>query len=240
MKKIDNKPNLEIKFSGSKPVESSLCRKIREIVTKIFFDCWVSAFSYFRKVDNRRKIEREDSSFSMLTRLRGISRHTMIDCGHALCDPKSKHRFVSTGVWGINSAFGLYDIKQDDTHVCIPITLIGRIISHSVAIFIDRPNSKIEYYDPLGLTINDQNDPFLRSVLQEIGEKYTGYELIENTRKHQYDRHNCGIYVLDYFDRRLKGESAEDVFANRKGSSLANGEIRVRLLNRLYDANRKA
>ena len=114
----------------------------------------------------------------------------------------------------------------DSDKLLIPIVLKGTFRDHIVAVLYDRRANTLEYYDPKGLTIEDRSSAYLANktggrlmlskaiaeILLQYGNNRT--QIKENTAKHQWDSHNCGVYVGDYFARRLAGESFDDITTN--------------------------
>ncbi len=203
--------DLEKEYPHFKPVESSLCRKIRDIVCKILCDFWNSAISYFRKVNNYEDCPLINGAVSELNQMRCLGILTMNACGKLLEKENDDVLYIGDGLHTNLSDF-VFPKNIEQKRICIPFVLKGRIRNHVVAIYIDLTANKVEYYDPKGLTINDRNDPRLNQLLKRVWEKFGDYTLVENTQKHQYDCHNCGVYVLSYFYRR-QIETPKEIFA---------------------------
>ncbi len=110
---------------------------------------------------------------------------------------------------------------------------------HVVSFLIDFETYTIEYYDPKGLTCEDRKGQSLRSdpkhdlphFLNYINQKYGegSFTVSQNTIKNQKDLHNCGVYLCNYYERRLvQGESSSSIFETYLTSEEANryrGEI---------------
>lgn len=109
--------------------------------------------------------------------------------------------------------------------VAIPV-VVKTTYNHLVLFFIDLENNRIEFYDPEGLTIKDRDQQTLLSYPQWNLEGFYCWlfsfygngktTLWENSRKQQSGFTHCGDYVLDYCDRRIKGETAEEITTNGK------------------------
>ncbi len=218
------------------PVDASLLRRIRHVVLKVLCDMWVSAFSLFGKVTTEYK--REDAAFrglkntfDRLSHTRCLGTSAVSAYGRYLERQNPQLQFVESKVGGDRD---LPNLQEQKTQIAIPVVLKGCLRDHIVSIFVDTVSNRIEYYDSKGLTIQDRNDPMLNHVLLEVLEKYGNKEtsVIENREKHQYDSHNCGVYVLDYFYRRTS-ESTESIFAKGRGPRAANQELRARMIHQL-------
>jgi len=111
--------------------------------------------------------------------------------------------------------------------VAIPIILKGLFRDHIVTILVNRETKTIEFYDSKGLTIKDQGSRKLRfpskslTTLEEhvnqIWKNFgadASWTFKENTTRHQTDAYNCGIYVSNFIQRRLHGESFEAIQRN--------------------------
>jgi hypothetical protein len=111
--------------------------------------------------------------------------------------------------------------------IAIPIILKGFFRNHIVTIFIDKTSHQIEFYDPKGLTIQDQssrNLVFCSENLQTLENHVIAiwknfatdstWTFKESSRRHQSDSFNCGVYVSNFITRRLKGESFEEIQQN--------------------------
>lgn len=89
---------------------------------------------------------------------------------------------------------------------------------HIALILVDYESGTIEYYDSKGLIDTDRKNQklkllpddkknikipdFLNDKIKELGLK--GFTLIKHTYQNQYDRHNCGVFVLNYIEKRVK------------------------------------
>lgn len=126
--------------------------------------------------------------------------------------------------------------------VFIPVVLHKWPREHIVAVVYDAKKNRVEFYDPKGLTSEDHSEylsrgknlrlsDFLKMVAQRYGNKET--TLWENTEKHQKDYHNCGVYILDYFERRLQAQTPEHIAANGRSFSEVNNGLRAEMLRKL-------
>lgn len=116
-------------------------------------------------------------------------------------------------------------------NLIIPVVLKGWPIDHIVSIYITRNKDEatIEFYDSKGLTIGDRlNHPLANSaqmtlgrLVAELADRYCSdltedqITVKENTTKHQWDSHNCGVYVCRYFDARLRGTDTSAIYAEQ-------------------------
>lgn len=123
---------------------------------------------------------------------------------------------------------------------------MGRSGDHVVTFVIDFESEVIEFYDPKGLTCEDRGD-CLRSDAKSnlatfLGHLKTTYEIgnfevKQNKEKHQWDLHNCGVYLSDYYERRLiQGESSDSIWAMPKTTQEANHH-RAKILKNICGFN---
>ncbi len=205
-------------FSGYpafQPVASSLVRKIRDVVAKIFHDFWVTAFSYyFGKVNvqrnNQNLTPEAITACNQLQRTRTLTQTAIIEYGRVL-EKDPKIQLVQEGLFGLNPPTNIPDEKR---FLAIPFVLKGRFEDHIVAIYFDREKNILEYFDSKGLTIRDRNDSRLNAFIEKVLKKYGNDKttVIENTEKYQWDCHNCGAYVLSYFRLRKEGLDVKNAF----------------------------
>ncbi|NNM43098.1 MAG: hypothetical protein HKM07_01985 [Chlamydiae bacterium] len=109
---------------------------------------------------------------------------------------------------------------------------MGRSGDHVVTFMIDFESKVIEFYDPKGLTCEDRGDCLrsdaksdLATFLKYLKKTYQieNFEVKQNKEKHQWDLHNCGVYLSDYYERRLiQRESADSIWAKPKTTPEAN------------------
>jgi hypothetical protein len=139
----------------------------------------------------------------------------------------------------------------------IPIPLREFPKDHIVAVLVtfdENDRTTIEFYDSKGLTIADrQNNKLsyfhthtLQQVIANIADHYSpnriGDEgiinrtpkIVENTKKDQYDCHNCGIYVCNYFEQRLAGRKADEI-SETCNSFQKTSTIRKHMIDNLID-----
>lgn len=218
-------------YANFNPVDSSLLRKIRHIVCKVLIDFWVSVASYFMYVATDNQLD--TPGIKQLIQTRALQSAAVVEYGQYLESQNPALQFVTQQMFGLV----LPNLQPNKNDVAIPVILKGCVRDHIVMVFVDRRSNVLEYYDSKGLTIQDRNDPELNEVLQQALEKYgdANTRLIENTEKHQYDSHNCGVYILDYVFRR-KTEAPEQIFANGFGPCAANRELRARMIFELNEA----
>ncbi len=118
----------------------------------------------------------------------------------------------------------LSETESQTNLIAIPIILKGFFRNHIVTIFVDKISHQIEFYDPKGLTVQDQARRgllFPSEKLQTLKDHVTAiwqnfatdssWTFKENTACHQSDSFNCGVYVSNFITRRLKGESFETI-----------------------------
>jgi len=148
------------------------------------------------------------------------------------------------------------DLSETDFNkpdfVSIHIALKGRLVAHDVLFFYDSKNNCLEFFDAMGKSLHElQNkqvfmlaDPISfakcqQMVLSQLRTTYnvTDIPIKENRVRVQHDFHNCSIYELNYVERRLNGESMEDITAIKPLSYQdANFSIRQHMmLNLLVD-----
>jgi Ulp1 family protease len=115
-----------------------------------------------------------------------------------------------------------------------------------VTILVDRENKTIEFYDSKGLTIKDQASRKLRFPSQslttledhvnQIWKNFgadASWTFKENTTRHQTDAYNCGIYVSNFIQRRLHGETFESIQRNGLSFQKACGSARESMIQTL-------
>ncbi len=216
---------------GLKPMDASLLRRIRDAAFKVL-DIIVSGFSFFGKVDtlyNYNDMNLVRFRELMLTRCLG--KEVVSEYGRFFASKHNDFEFLPDLMFGSSFSKPL----NQKNYIAIPVVLEGSFQNHTVLFFVDTLNKRIEYYDSKGLTIKDRNDPRLKAALDRVIERYgkEDFTLIENREKHQYDSHNSGVYVMDYFYRRMKGESPDAISASGPGPCAANQELRARMIVQL-------
>lgn len=146
--------------------------------------------------------------------------------------------------------------KDGCDKLLIPIVLKGFPCEHIVALCIsydEDGDATLEFYDSKGLTIADRfdqrlaNEPdmTLGKLIAILTSQYcpdlrasSKIHVKENTKKHQWDSHNCGIYVSSFFEKRLMGASPEmiyDLESSYKKTATMRQEMIPNLLPRLWD-----
>lgn len=115
--------------------------------------------------------------------------------------------------------------------ICIPMILSGKeglSRDHIVGMIIK--DGTIEYFDSMGIPSNNQvladNTSTLRDIMEACKEKFNLNEVVENQIQIQSDVHNCGVFVCDFFIRRLEKQeivgsmkvemSDEELYATRE------------------------
>lgn len=105
--------------------------------------------------------------------------------------------------------------------VFIPIVLKGNSpieAQHIVCIVVDPQTKKIEYFDSQGVTADNRvvdGDLHMIDLLNGIKSilnkpdsgKAENYTIVQNTKSHQMDCHNCGAFVGYYAKERFKKEN---------------------------------
>jgi hypothetical protein len=124
---------------------------------------------------------------------------------------------------------------------------MGRSGDHVVTFMIDFESKVIEFYDPKGLTCEDRGDCLrsdaksnLATFLERLKKTYQieSFEVKQNKEKHQWDLHNCGVYLSDYYERRLiQGESSDSIWAKPKTTQEANHH-RAKILKNICGFNK--
>jgi hypothetical protein len=115
-----------------------------------------------------------------------------------------------------------------------PILLRRSIIpNHVICVVYDNTMKRLEIYDSQGADIknllnevlpNDKGQLItLRQMLQDIVSDNQFRlkdaeinQIVSNSNVHQKDSHNCSIHLLDYINRRMQGQSAEEIFGSEK------------------------
>lgn len=114
------------------------------------------------------------------------------------------------------------------TLVAIPLFLVHPRGNHFTIICIDLTHATIEYYDPIG------EDPKIARFLKAIARRYFStkqdVKILTNNRRIQRDAHNCGIFVVDYIERRAYGETFMSICCH--GKSFA--EIEAKRIHLAY------
>ncbi len=191
---------------NQRPVAPSLYRKIRDIACKIFFDFWVSTFSYFTKVQEPR--HEDPQAVQQLCRQRALTASVLVEYAQEWPRTSSLVQDYLHPDEPV-SELNLPEEIRAKTHICIPIVLKGLFRNHIVAIQVNTRAHTVEYYDSKGLTILDRNDDRLNTIIRHVMNQFANYRLTENTDKHQYDSHNCGVYVMNFFRRKIDNNPSQ-------------------------------
>ncbi len=233
--------------------ENALYRKIREIVSKILCDMWVTTLSHFSKVnisesdysithETYKKDYNAHATVAELKRTRQVSTSSLISYGESL-EKKSKEKlqFVTGGLFPRTNII-LPEKKEGTKLLAVPVVIQG-LEDHIVTFVVDFAKNRIEFYDSKGLTIQDRGDAkllaknsngeivTLRMVAEEMKTKYGINTVVQNIEKHQYDCHNCGVYVSNYLTERVNETKMEDIV----GKNLAQiNQFRVEMIKALY------
>lgn len=99
---------------------------------------------------------------------------------------------------------------QVNEPICIPLILAGKETlsrDHIVGLIIK--DGIIEYFDSMAVPSSEitlgENSGTLREVLEHFG-AILGYPIIENPIRLQNDIHNCGVFVCNFFKRRVEDQ----------------------------------
>ncbi|MCB1111097.1 MAG: hypothetical protein KDK72_00340 [Chlamydiia bacterium] len=91
-------------------------------------------------------------------------------------------------------------------------------LDHIVVFEFDFNLRRVCYFDPKGFPMDKRYCPKEFKMVDDIKiimDKYMpGGKVEQNLKKHQYDINNCGIYVLNYIERRLLGETFKKVVSS--------------------------
>jgi hypothetical protein len=77
--------------------------------------------------------------------------------------------------------------------------------SHWVAFLIDNKSKTLEYYDSAGKRPNRNIQSFIDTVYEYLKSHGFDYKLSQNTKKHQYQNNECGVYAIYFIIQRLIG-----------------------------------
>ena len=86
--------------------------------------------------------------------------------------------------------------------------------SHWVAVLLDLPRYRVEYFDSLG----DAAPPEIQEFVKRLNSRARGgkWKLIVNDRTHQLLDSECGVYSIHFILKRLEGQSFRDVASDIK------------------------
>ncbi len=234
--------------------QGSLFRRIRELVYRVFCNIWRSGASYFQKIKTDNKPD-SPGGFELLRKrclgpsaiqevtgklnnVQLVNNFMFENLGSELPEREKELARVShqhSSRFGDTDAQSGRMVGEKSGLVFIPTVLQGRP-DHIVTIVFDAEKSRIELYDPKGLTANDHSENVrgqdfrLVDLIEKVADKYGATTLWENTALHQKDSHNCGVYALDYISRRSSNEQPEDIAKKGLSFSKANNERRAEFL----------
>ncbi len=232
--------------------ESSLLRPLANKVMTVFCGFWRSLASYFGKIEiqNVSISSTKTENYPYLSK--GISQlcNTWAvgpEAVQTFCEIlQAKHQDKIQLVPNFMYQYMSPQLPQSEGKplILVPVVMKGFPIDHIVAVVYDRLNNRVELFDSKGLTSRDSTDPVrsaakeeihLEDVLRLVVDTYgdENSTIIENSTQHQYDIHNCGIYVMDYFERRVVGQSHEAIVASPLTYKCANQDRRVQIIRTL-------
>jgi hypothetical protein len=222
-------------------------KKIKEIATKIFCSCWRTMGSYFSKVpltlEIKAKYEELKGNFNApqmvqngaeargaLIRRRVLGSNAIQYVHEYYLKKIGKGGTLFTNFMvGGKADFILPPKDEIDGLLLVPVVLKGHPGDHIVGVVYDKENNRIEVYDPKGLNCEENSNLVFKStqlklkdVVAIIARYYGATSIWENTTRHQYDAHNCGIYTLDYFEGRLEGQEPDYIARHGRSYSEVN------------------
>jgi len=108
-----------------------------------------------------------------------------------------------------SSPFSSTEFKQ---RVAIPFVVGSGRSSHIVTAFYDQERATLEFFNSKGYTVKETpgEDDFGRSceaIFRLIIDRFRPRTILENTDALQQDTYNCGVYVLDFIERRAQYET---------------------------------
>ncbi|MCH9626561.1 MAG: hypothetical protein S4CHLAM2_01830 [Chlamydiales bacterium] len=225
-------------------LEGMRTRCITECVLRLLCNFWRSAASYFQKIsldsDTKSTVSARQGAepiLKELTHKRTVGPSTINDYT-TTCLPAVQ---IETNFMMMHGNLNLPDPDQKKDLLFFPTVVRSGVRDHIVAIVYDKKNNRVELYDPKGLVALDRMDYvrnqteglMLINVIQRIVHKYgdENTTIWENTTRHQYDSHNCGIYVLDYVQRRSEGRDPAEIATSGLSFSSVNNSIRRQFLD---------
>ncbi len=225
----------------SPQLEGMRRRCITEFVLTLLCNFWRSTASYFQKISLDRETKEQVNSrqggeriLKELTHKRTVGPSTINDYTNT-CLPAVQ---IETNFMTMQGGLDLPNQEKD--LLFFPTVIRSGVRDHIVAIVFDRKHNRVELYDPKGLVALDRMD-YVRNqtqglmlihVIQRIVNKYGNQdtELWENITRHQYDSHNCGVYVLDYIQRRSEGRTPDEISGEGLSFSTVNNTRRREFL----------
>jgi len=234
-------------------------RVIVELFLKIVCNFWRTLGSYFLNVplsEDTRALYNEETArklagrggdgpivLSELEHKRTIGPTSVKEYAQTVLLPQNENLAVVTNFMFNANSSNLPEVDDTKNLIFVPTVLKSGIRDHIVAVVFDREANRIELYDSKGLValdrdeyVSNQDQLMLIDVLQKVVDQYGDADaaeettIWENTEKHQKDSHNCGVYVLNYIERRLGGESAEQIAAAGLSFTEVNNSCRDELL----------
>jgi len=83
--------------------------------------------------------------------------------------------------------------------------------SHWVAFLVDNKMGTLEYYDSVGKLPNKNIQTFINEMSEYLKKNGYNYNKLYNTKKHQYENTECGVYSIYFLIQRLFGFDFEYV-----------------------------
>lgn len=233
--------------------DSSFVRRVTELAVTLLCGLWRTIGSYFCKIEldsglNQAILESQKlhegngcGAIKELKTLKQVGPATV----QTLCDElqyKHPNKIQVASNFLYNRSTPELPEDEGKDYVLVPVVVLSTI-DHIVAVIYDKSKNRIEVFDSKGLACKDRTNDVrcnrkgvklsdvVRMVAQTYGDANT--TLVENTEKHQYDAHNCGIYVADYFKRRVEGHSHEAIVASPLSYSEANASRRIEIIRSL-------
>lgn len=244
---VDNNNNFYPTSLGSTPKSSSLNRKITELFFKVTCNLWRTLASYFQTVKYGKydQINQYGAAVKQLKYKAQVGPSTVKDVTDTMMQNDNAN-FISVNNFMFKDSGDTLPKNEKNKLIFIPVVIKGIFIDHIVAVVYDPVANVVELFDPKGLTAKDRTEYVrcskkltLQDVLTLVKKEYgnTETKLWENTKKHQYDSHNCGIYVLDYIERRATGETVKEIANKPLTFSEANNSKRAHYLDILLNAS---
>lgn len=130
--------------------------------------------------------------------------------------------------------------------VVIPVVFTGEGIweRNHIAVILIKDNC-VEYYDAKGIVSENkplaQGSGTLRDVLEFCRDKFTkGGAIMENPYPHQYDAHNCGVFVCRHLHDRLINNSSMGTMKTTAPSLSEVEDFRQEVIRTAYPAEEKS
>lgn len=106
-------------------------------------------------------------------------------------------------------------LKQAPPHaslVFIPLFIQYPGGNHYTIVSVDLSRKTVEYYDSEGFC--NLGNGFLKGIQQFYFPGDSSAKILVNKDRAQWDIHSCGVHVMDYANRRAKGESFRKITKN--------------------------